>query len=251
MRKLEGKKAIVTGGTRGIGKAIAVLFAEHGADIAVFGTNEERGKEIIELLNQLKVSPSQKFIFRKVDVANHAEVKDITNQVLVEFENIDIVVNSAGITRDQLLMKMQEEDWDTVLDVNLKSVYNMSHALMRPMMKRRYGRIINITSVIGLTGNPGQVNYAASKSGMIGLTKSLAKEVASRGISVNCIAPGFIDTDMTNQLSEEQREAILKRVPMGRLGSAKEIAQAALFLASSDADYITGQVLTVDGGMTA
>lgn len=251
MRKLEGKKAIVTGGTRGIGKAIAVLFAEHGADIAVFGTNEERGKEIIELLNQLKVSTSQKFIFRKVDVANHAEVKDITNQVLVEFENIDIVVNSAGITRDQLLMKMQEDDWDTVLDVNLKSVYNMSHALMRPMMKRRYGRIINITSVIGLTGNPGQVNYAASKSGMIGLTKSLAKEVASRGISVNCIAPGFIDTDMTNQLSEEQREAILKRVPMGRLGSAKEIAQAALFLASSDADYITGQVLTVDGGMTA
>ena len=148
-------------------------------------------------------------------------------------------------------MKMEEEDWDKVLDVNLKSVYNTSQVLIRPMMKQRSGRIINISSVIGLMGNPGQVNYAASKAGMIGMTKSLAKEVASRGITINCIAPGFIDTDMTNELSHEQKEAILKQVPMGRLGNTREIANAALFLASSDADYITGQVITVDGGMTA
>lgn len=251
MRRLDGKKAIVTGGTRGIGKAIAILFAEQGADIAIFGTNEERGREAIEALNLKKVLPTQKFIFYKVDVSSHQEVNETTNKVLNEFEHVDILVNSAGITRDKLLMKMEEEDWDTVLDVNLKSVYNTSHILVRPMMKRKYGRIINITSVIGLTGNAGQSNYAASKAGMIGFTKSLAKEVASRNIAINCIAPGFIDTDMTGQLTEAQKETILKQVPMGRLGSAREIANAALFLASDEASYITGQVLTVDGGMIA
>ena len=251
MRRLEGKKAIVTGGTRGIGKAIAILFAEHGADIAIFGTSEARGNEIVKTLYDRQVIPTQKFVFYKVDVSNYKEVNENTNKVLDEFENVDILVNSAGITRDKLLMKMEEEDWDTVLDVNLKSVYNMSHILVRPMMKRRYGRIINITSVIGLTGNPGQSNYAASKSGMIGFTKSLSKELASRNIAINCIAPGFIDTDMTNELTDMQKEMILKQVPMGRLGSAKEIANAALFLASDEANYITGQVLTIDGGMTA
>jgi 3-oxoacyl-[acyl-carrier protein] reductase len=251
MRRLEGKKAIITGGTRGIGKAVAILFAEHGADIAIFGTSEERGNDIVKTLYDRQVIPTQKFVFYKVDVSNYKEVNENTSKVLAEFENVDILVNSAGITRDKLLMKMEEEDWDTVLDVNLKSVYNMSHILVRPMMKRRYGRIINITSVIGLTGNPGQSNYAASKSGMIGFTKSLSKEVASRNIAINCIAPGFIDTDMTNELTDVQKEMILKQVPMGRLGSAKEIANAALFLASDEANYITGQVLIVDGGMTA
>ncbi|MBM3201455.1 MAG: 3-oxoacyl-ACP reductase FabG [Chlamydiae bacterium] len=249
--KLAGKKAIITGGTRGIGKAIAIAFAEQGADIAIFGTSEERGQEVVSALEAVKASSEQKFFFKKVDVSSNQEVKENIHHVLEIFENVDILVNCAGITRDKLLMKMEEEDWDAVLDINLKSVYNTTQILIRPMMKKRSGRIINITSVIGLMGNPGQVNYAASKAGMIGMTRSLAKEVASRNITVNCIAPGFIDTDMTNQLSDEQKEGILKQVPMGRLGNGKDIANAAVFLASSDGDYITGQVITIDGGMTA
>jgi 3-oxoacyl-[acyl-carrier protein] reductase len=251
MKRLSGKKAVVTGGTRGIGRAIALRYAEEGASVVILGTHEERGAEAIALLEEKRENPAQFFEFRKVDVSKHAEVMAFADEFLKLFGDIDILVNCAGITRDGLLMRMKEEDWDLVLETNLKSVYNTTHAFLRSMTKKRYGKIINITSVIGIMGNPGQTNYAASKAGMIGMTKSLAKEVASRNISVNCIAPGFIDTDMTGKLTPEQKEMILQQVPMKRLGEGKEIAHAALFLASSDSDYITGQVLTVDGGMTA
>ena len=251
MNRLEGKKTVVTGGTRGIGKAIALAFAKHGADVVVVGTNEERGKEVISQLEKEKVNEDQKFIFKKANVASHEEIGSLAKDLLEKWDAVDVLVNCAGITRDNLLMRIKEEDWDLVLDTNLKSVYNTSHAFLRSMMKKRYGKIINISSVIGIMGNAGQTNYAASKAGMIGMTQSLAKEVASRSINVNCIAPGFIETDMTDALTEDQKAGILKQVPMNRLGQGKEIADAALFLASSESDYITGQVLTVDGGMTA
>ena len=178
-------------------------------------------------------------------------MNEVIDRLIESWGGVDILVNCAGITRDKLFMKMGEDDWDQVIETNLKSVYNLSHALVRPMMKARHGKIINVTSVIGLTGNPGQVNYAASKLGMVGFTRSLAKELASRNINVNCIAPGFFETPMTNVLTDEQKEEILRKVPMGRLGNPKEIAHAAVFLASNMSDYITGQVLTVDGGMIA
>lgn len=251
MKRLEGKKAIVTGGTRGIGRAIAAIYVEHGANVIIVGTNEERGQEACESLKAHKINPDQVVEFRKLDVANHEAVVEFGKQVTEKWGEIDIIVNCAGITRDKLMIKIKEEDWDAVLDTNLKSVYNMSHVFLRGMIKNRGGKIINITSVVGFMGNPGQVNYAASKAGMIGLTKSLAKEVASRNIAINCIAPGFIETDMTGQLNDAQKESILKSVPMGRLGSAREIANAALFLASGESNYITGQVITVDGGMTS
>ncbi len=251
MNRLEGKKAIITGGTRGIGRAIAARYVEHGANVIIVGTNEERGAEAREFLKGHRINPEQTVEFRKLDVANHEAVAEFGKEVSERWGGVDIIVNCAGITRDNLMIKIKEADWDTVLDTNLKSVYNMSHVFLRGMIKNRAGKIINITSVVGIMGNPGQVNYAASKSGMIGLTKSLAKEVASRNISINCIAPGFIETDMTGQLNEAQKESILKQVPMGRLGSTKEIAHAALFLASEESNYITGQVITVDGGMTA
>ncbi len=251
MKRLEGKKAIVTGGTRGIGRAIATIYVENGANVLIVGMNEERGLEACESLKAHKVNQDQVVEFRKLDVANHGAVVEFGKQVTEKWSTIDIIVNCAGITRDNLMIKISEEDWDAVLDTNLKSVYSMSHAFLRGMIKNRGGKIINITSVVGIMGNPGQVNYAASKSGMIGFTKSLAKEVASRNISINCIAPGFIDTEMTGKLNEVQKENILKQVPMGRLGSAKEIANVALFLASDESNYITGQVITVDGGMTA
>lgn len=251
MKRLEGKKTIITGGTRGIGRAIATKYVEHGADVIIVGTNEERGKEAVELLKAHQVVDDQMIDFRSVNVADHDAVVAFGKEISALWGEVDVIVNCAGITRDKLMIKIKEEDWDSVLDTNLKSVYNTTHAFLRGMMKKRAGKIINITSVVGLMGNPGQVNYAASKSGMIGLTKSLAKEVASRNICINCIAPGFIETDMTDQLNDEQKQNIMKQVPMGRLGSAKEIANAALFLASDEAEYITGQVLTVDGGMTA
>jgi 3-oxoacyl-[acyl-carrier protein] reductase len=244
---LKDKAAVITGGTAGIGKEIALAFAKEGAHVAIFGTHAERAKEILEALK--KSYPNQKFLIKLVDVSNKKAVDQAFQEILTEFGKIDILVNNAGITRDGLLMKMTEDDWDRVIAVNLKSVYNTCQALVRPMLKARSGKIINITSVVGLSGNAGQTNYAASKAGMIGFTRSLAKEVASRGISVNCIAPGFIKTSMTDALTEEQKEGILKQVPMNRLGSAEEIASAAVFLASDGSNYITGQVLTVDGGM--
>ena len=224
-----------------------MAFAREGAHVAIFGTNAERAAEVIEFLK--KTYPNQKFLVKLADVSDKKAVDQALQEILLEFGKIDILVNNAGITRDGLLMKMTEEDWDRVIAVNLKSVYNTCQALVRSMLKARGGKIINITSVVGLNGNAGQTNYAASKAGMIGFTQSLAKEVASRGICVNCIAPGFIKTPMTDVLTDAQKEGILKQVPMGRLGNAEEIANAAVFLASDWSNYITGQVLTVDGGM--
>ncbi|MFN0064910.1 MAG: 3-oxoacyl-ACP reductase FabG [Chlamydiales bacterium] len=245
---LKEQTAIITGGTRGIGYAIVKHFLENGASIAVFGTNPERGIKVVEELKYL-VGDGQKLLFYQVDVANAEQVNAAINQVFAEFGHVDILVNNAGINRDALLMKLTEEQWVDVIDTNLKSVYYTCRSVIRPMMKKRAGRIINITSVVGLMGNAGQTNYAASKSGMIGFTKSLAKELGSRGICVNCIAPGFIKTDMTDALSDAQRETLLKQIPLNKLGDPMDIAHAALFLASPQASYITGQVLTVDGGM--
>jgi 3-oxoacyl-[acyl-carrier protein] reductase len=246
---LKEKVALVTGGTAGIGKEIALTFARQGAHVIIFGTNLERAKQVVDEMQTQRAFPEQKFSFQIVDVASKREVERAIEELLSHFGKIDVLVNNAGVTRDALLMKMSEEDWDHVLAVNLKSVYNICQALIRPMIKARVGKIINISSVVGLTGNAGQVNYAASKSGIIGFTKALAQEVASRGICVNCIAPGFIQTRMTDVLSEVQKEGLMKKIPMNRLGQPQDIAHAALFLACHLSDYITGQVITVDGGM--
>ena len=248
MKLLTGKKAIVTGGTRGIGRAIATYFAEQGASVALFGTNREKGELVAQEL-QVLVGKESKIQFYQVDVADTIQVEKGIEQVYSDFDSINILVNNAGITRDNLLMRLSPEDWDAVLTTNLKSIYNTCRAVVRPMMKQRQGKIINVTSVVGLMGNAGQTNYAASKAGMVGFTKSLAKELASRGICVNCIAPGFIETDMTDSLNEKQRESILGQIPMQKMGSPQDIAHASLYLASSLSDYVTGQVLTVDGGM--
>jgi len=249
MNLLQNKKTLITGGTAGIGKEIARCFARQGASVAIFGTNEERAKQVIQELEELKVFPEQQFSFEIVNVADKKQIEESVQRLLNAWGQIDVLVNNAGITRDNLLMKMTEEDWDEVLDVNLKSVYNTCQTLIRPMIKAKSGKIINISSVVGLTGNAGQVNYAASKSGMIGFTKALAQEVATRNVCVNCIAPGFIQTRMTDVLTDKQREEILNSIPMKKMGNPQDIAHAAVFLASHLSDYITGQVLTVDGGM--
>ena len=246
---LHDKVVLITGGTAGIGEAIAYEFAKNGAHIIICGTNLENGKKVIEGLEKNRSYPEQRFILEIVDIGRADLVEGVIERLLKTFGRCDILINNAGITRDNLLMKMSEEEWDQVLNINLKSVFNTCRALIRPMLKAKKGKIINITSVVGLTGNAGQVNYAASKSGMIGFTKSLAQEVASRNICVNCIAPGFITTRMTDSLNESQRDTILKKIPMGRMGNTQDIATAALFLASDSSSYITGQVLTVDGGM--
>ena len=248
-KQLQGKVAFITGATAGIGRGIALLFAAQGASVIICGTNAERAKQVVEELEAVKCCEDQKFSAELVNVADKKAIDEVIARVLAGFGKVDILVNNAGVTRDGLLMKMTEDDWDTVIDVNLKSVFNTCQALIRPMMKARSGKIINISSVIGLTGNAGQVNYSASKSGIIGLTKSLAKEAASRNICVNCIAPGFIKTAMTDALTEAQMQGILSKIPLGRVGSTEDIAHAALFLSSSRADYITGQVIVVDGGM--
>lgn len=244
---LKNQVAIITGGTAGIGKAIALLFAENGAKVAILGTNLERGAKTLDEI--ASIAGKENAMFLQVNVAFTAEVDEAVKKVLATFQHVDILVNNAGITRDQLLMKMSEEDWDSVMDINVKSCYNTAKALVRSMMKARKGKIINVSSVVGLTGNAGQANYAASKAAIIGFTKALAKELASRNICINCIAPGFIETQMTEILTEAQKEATLAQIPLGRLGQPIEIANMALFLASGLSDYITGQVFTVDGGM--
>lgn len=244
---LIGKTAIVTGATAGLGKAIALKLASQGAKVALIGTNEERG---LAVANEITAKYGEtKALFFAVDVGNHEASKEVVKKILETFQHVDILVNNAGITRDQLLMKMSEEDFDKVLEVNLKSCYNFCYALVRPMMKARKGKIINISSVIGLTGNAGQANYAASKAGMIGFTKALAKELGGRNICVNAIAPGFIETAMTDAMTEDQKKATLAAIPMGRMGQPDDIANAVVFIASPLADYITGQVIVVDGGM--
>jgi len=244
-----GKTALITGGTAGIGRAIAIAFAKKGASVAIFGTNEERAKEVVREMESLKIDSLQRFSYFIVDVSQSKDVELAAKQLLNDWGKLDVLVNNAGITRDSLLVRMTEEDWDIVVDVNLKSVYNTCRMFARSMMKERAGKIINITSVVGLMGNAGQVNYSASKAGMIGFTKSLAKELAGRNICVNCVAPGYIQTQMTQGLSDQVKESIISTVPLSRMGQPDEVAHAVLFLASDLADYITGQVLTVDGGM--
>ncbi|MBT4227549.1 MAG: 3-oxoacyl-[acyl-carrier-protein] reductase [Verrucomicrobia bacterium] len=245
MSLLADKIAVVTGAGRGIGRAVALAYAKMGADVVCVSRTEE---------NSAKVAAEVEAIGRRawavaVDVSDTAAVDAAAKGILESTGRIDILVNNAGVTRDNLLMRMSEEEWDTVIDTNLKGAFNFTKALTRPFIKQRSGRIINIASVIGLIGNAGQSNYAASKAALIGFTKSIAKELATRGITVNAIAPGFIETDMTAALSEKMREGILGNVPLERFGSPDDIAHAAVFLAMEPSGYITGQVLTVDGGM--
>lgn len=243
--RLKNKVSVITGGARGIGFAIAQKFAGEGSNIAICDVDEEG---LDKAFHQLQQSGSEVLI-GKVDVTKFDEVQTFVQKILDKFGRIDILINNAGITRDGLLVRMGESDWDAVLDVNLKGVFNCTKASAKPMMKQRGGRIINIASIIGITGNPGQANYAASKGGIIAFTKSVAKELASRNINVNAIAPGFIETDMTLKLSEEVRDNILKLIPLGKFGQAGDVADLALFLVSDDSAYITGQVVQVDGGM--
>lgn len=244
---LKGKRALITGGSSGIGRQIALTFAKEGADVAIFSA--ESGDEVLALMDKERVLPEQKFLGAVVDVSKGQIVEEEVQKLLAAWGGVDVLVNNAGITRDNLLMKMSEEEWDKVLSVNLKSAFHLCRSLTRSMLKARGGKIINMASVIGLTGNAGQSNYAASKAGLIGFSKSLAQEFASRNICVNCIAPGFVRTRMTDALTQEQKEAIMKKVPMGRMGETQDIANTALFLASDLSNYMTGQVLTVDGGL--
>ena len=240
---LEGKVAIVTGASRGIGRAVAINLAQSGADVVVnYSGSEGAAQETVEAVQAL----GRKAIKIK---ANVDEVASMVEEAHKEFGHIDILVNNAGITRDGLLMRMKDEDFDAVIDINLKGVYLVTKAVSKIMMKQRSGHIINMTSVVGVIGNAGQTNYAASKAGVIGFTKSCAKELASRGITVNAIAPGFINTDMTDVLPEEVKEAMVTQIPLGRMADAEEVAIVATFLASDFANYITGQVINVDGGM--
>jgi 3-oxoacyl-[acyl-carrier protein] reductase len=245
MSQLEGKTALVTGAGRGIGKAIALKFAAAGADVICVSRTEKNSQAVADEVNAL----GRKAWAVAVNVADADAVATATKQILADAGKVDILVNNAGVTRDGLLMRMSEEDWDTVLNTNLKGAFNFVKALTRAFLKQKSGRIINVASVIGLIGNAGQANYAASKAGLIGFSKSVARELASRGITVNVIAPGFIDTDMTSVLSDEQKEAILTQIPLGRLGQGEDIANTALFLAGDTGAYITGQVVAIDGGM--
>ena len=249
MNLLNGKKALVTGGSVGIGKAIAASFVKNGASVAIFATNEEKVKQAVAELEQSKVTSTQDIQYFLVDVSKKILVDEAVAALLNKWNDLDILVNNAGITRDGFIIKMTEEEWDEVLNINLKSVFNTCKAVSRQMMKSKKGKIINISSVVGLIGSAAQVNYAASKAGMIGFSKSLAKELARKNICVNCIAPGYIQTRMTEALTDDVKEKILSSIPFNRYGTTEDIAQAALFLASNMSDYITGQVLTVDGGM--
>lgn len=245
MIDLTGKAALVTGASRGIGRAVALTLARAGANVACVATNESLLAEVRAEIEKL----GRRALAIRCDVSKSADVERAVEDTVKTFGKLDILVNNAGITRDGLLVRMKEEDWDAVIDVNLKSAFLFIKAASRHMMRARSGRIVNISSVAGLVGNPGQANYTAAKAGMIGLTKTAAKEFASRNICINCVAPGFVDTDMSRALSEEIREQARKAIPLGRFGIPDEIAGAVLFLCSDLAGYITGHVLVVDGGM--
>jgi len=244
--QLQNKIALVTGGTRGIGKAVVLELAEAGAAVAfTYRSLKESADAIVAELR----GKGGRAAGYQSDAADFAQANDIVQKVVQEFGRIDILINNAGITKDGLLMRMSEHDWDAVIDTNLKGVFNFTKAVCRQMMGQQAGKIINISSVVGLIGNAGQANYAASKAGVIGFTKSVAKELASRNIQANVVAPGFVETDMTGKLNEKQKEAILAMIPLKRIAKPEEVAGVVRFLASSDADYITGQVFCVDGGM--
>lgn len=243
---LKDKVAIVTGGTRGIGRAIALKLADHGANIVInYRNSDKEAEELKGILEEKGV----KVLAVKCDISNFEDSKNLMDKCKEVFRKIDILVNNAGITKDTLIMRMKEEDFDNVIDVNLKGTFNCAKHASAIMLKQRFGKIINMTSVVGIAGNAGQVNYAASKAGVIGLTKSLAKELGSRGITVNAVAPGFINTDMTASLSEKVKEEASKNIPLKRLGDPEDVANLVGFLASDAANYITGQVINVDGGM--
>lgn len=243
---LKDKVALVTGGSRGIGRAICLELAQQGAKVVVnYAGSQASAEEVVALIK----ANGGEAIAVQGDVASAEDAENMVSVTTQTFGRVDILVNNAGITRDNLLIRMKEEEWDSVLNTNLKGVFNMTKAIARPMMKQRAGRIINITSVVGLIGNPGQANYVSAKAGVIGLTKSNAKELSSRGITVNAIAPGYIETDMTDKLSDDVKAKLFETIPLARLGRPEDIANAVTFLASDRSGYITGQVLTVDGGM--
>ncbi|HEY4548800.1 MAG TPA: 3-oxoacyl-[acyl-carrier-protein] reductase [Bacillus sp. (in: firmicutes)] len=244
--KLIGKTALVTGASRGIGREIALELARQGVDVVVnYAGSEAKAREVVEEIKGL----GREAIAIQCDVSNSESVTNMVKETVDHFGKIDILVNNAGITRDNLLMRMKENEWDDVMNINLKGVFLCTKAVTRQMMKQRYGRIINISSVVGVSGNPGQANYVAAKAGVIGLTKTSAKELASRGITVNAIAPGFITTEMTDQLTEDIQNEMLKMIPLAQFGEPKDIANTVVFLASDDSRYITGQTIHVNGGM--
>ena len=245
MFKLSKKVAVVTGASRGIGRSMAETYARAGAHVICVSRNEDALNVVADEIKSNGGSAS----VTAINVSNLEAFQNLIKDTTDTYGSVDILVNNAGITRDTLIVRMSEEDWDTVIDVNLKGAFNGIKAVTRTMMKQRFGRIINISSVVGLTGNAGQVNYAASKAGLIGLTKATAKEIGSRGITVNCIAPGYIATDMTGQMDDKAKDLLISQIPLGRIGSPDDIAATALFLASDEAGYITGQTFTVDGGM--
>jgi 3-oxoacyl-[acyl-carrier protein] reductase len=241
--KFEGQIALVTGASRGIGAAIALELAQRGLTVIGTGTTAESAQKISTALGAHGVQG------RALDVNDGAAVEALVEEIVAKYGALHVVVNNAGITRDMLAMRLKDADWDAVLDTNLKAVFRLSRAAIRPMMKQRYGRIISITSVVGAAGNAGQVNYAAAKAGVAGMTRALARELGSRNITVNCVAPGFIETDMTSRLPEAQQQALLSQIPLGHLGKPADVAHAVAYLASPQAAYVTGQELHVNGGM--
>lgn len=243
--QLNGKVAIVTGGGQGIGRAISLKLASYGADVAVLDVNEEKAAEVAAEIETY----GRKSMAATLDVTDYKASEEMVGNVFKELEGLHVLVNNAGITRDGLLMRMKEEDWDAVMDVNLKGAFNCTKAAVKYLTKQHWGRIVNIASVVGLAGNPGQANYSASKAGLVGFTKTVARELASRNVNCNAVAPGFIETAMTDSLSDKVKEDLLGQIPMGRLGGANDVANAVLFLASNASSYITGHVLNVNGGM--
>ncbi|MGB9627935.1 MAG: 3-oxoacyl-[acyl-carrier-protein] reductase [Thermodesulfobacteriota bacterium] len=243
--ELEGKVALVTGGAQGIGRAIGLLLAQKGATIVISDINLQKAEETVQEIQSL----GRKAMAFQVDVANFSEVEKMVDAIVEKFSRIDILVNNAGITRDKLILRMSEEDWDSVIRINLKGTFNCTKAALKYMTKQRSGKIVNIASVSGMMGNPGQANYSASKAGVIGFTKTIAREFAQRGINVNAIAPGYIQTPMTDVLPEKVKEELKRLIPMERLGQPEDVAQAVLFLVSEASSYITGQVLNVNGGI--